>query len=124
MVQQLLGSLHSNWALSSNQARQLDGLVQGSRLAVDDVADEADLLRLSSAELPGRHAHLLHPRKVADGLGQPGKGANVSGQADVDLLNSQTDVTRADADVGGTGNVNRQTEGDGVEDNDDGWSEY
>lgn len=124
MVQQLLGTLNSNRALSSDQARQLDRLVQGSRLAVEDVADEADLLGFGRAKLSRRHAHLLHPREVADGLGQPGKGANVGGQADVDLLDGQPDVTRAEPDVGGAGDVDGEAEGDGVEDDDDGFGGF
>lgn len=124
VVQQLLSSLHSNRALPSNQARQLDRLIQGSHLAVENLADKADLLRLGRAKLSCRHAYLLHPREVADGLGQPAQRANVGGQADVDLLNGQPDVTRAEPDVGGAGDVDGEAEGDGVEDDDDGFREF
>lgn len=124
VVQQLLGSLHSNRALPSNQARQLDRLIQGSHLAVENLADEADLLSLGRAKLSCRHAYLLHPREVPDGLGQPAQRANVGSQADVDLLNGQPDVTRAEPDVGGAGDVDGEAEGDGVEDDDDGFREF
>lgn len=54
--------------------------------AVDDVADEADLLGLGGAELAPCQGELARLGVVADDLGEALQRADVGGQADLDLL--------------------------------------
>jgi len=99
MVQQLLGTLHSDGALARNKSGLFKRRGQRGGFIVADLADEANLQGLGSAKVAGRQRDVLHPREAADDLGQARQRADVCGQADVDLLDSEAGVLGADAHV-------------------------
>ncbi|KZL83184.1 hypothetical protein CI238_04555, partial [Colletotrichum incanum] len=118
VVQQLLGPLHRHGALLRDEARELQPRLDGCLLGLEHPADEANGQRLIGGEVARRQADVLHPRCAPHELGQPAERAKVGGEADIDLLDGEARVPRADAHVGTARNIDGDADGHAVEDAD------
>lgn len=121
MVQHRLGPPYRNGPLGRQRPRQRERPRQRRLLGPQHLGHEADAQRLGGREGPRAQAHLLHPAEVADDLGQPGQGAEVGGDADVDFFDAEAGGGGAEADVGAGGDVDGDAVGEAVEDEDGGW---
>lgn len=113
-IQDLLGTLNSDWRLASQQSSDLHSLLDGLGLVLQNAADEAELQCLLSTEDAGSHGDVLDPGVVADNLWKAGESSDISGNADVDLLDGELSVCGANADICAAGHVNGETERDSV----------
>lgn len=87
---------------------------------VDDLADKAHLLCLSGTKGSSRESEFPDFTVVAGDLGQALQGADIRGEADVDLGHAKLGVGRAQTDIACGCNVYGEAEGEAVEGADDG----
>lgn len=121
MIQYMFCADDSDWAPRGDNLGLFDG--DGNDLGpatVDDLADKAHLLCLSGTKGSSRESEFPDFTVVAGDLGQALQGADIRGEADVDLGHAKLGVGRAQTDIACGCNVYGEAEGEAVEGADDG----
>ena len=111
-IQQFLGALHRHGALPRHRAGPRQSFRHDRFLPalVRHPAHEAGPARFLGAKHPSAQADILHPAARAHDLDQPAQRARVGRDPDIDLLDREPGLGRADPNVAAHRDVDAQPE--------------